>query len=240
MSHRTAPVATTPVARPVGLLVPVAVAAALLVALSVIRPWGDSGGGAPPRAPGSLVPAAADGPSASPVRSPGPDQVECGPAGWRLVSLDRLADRTVRTWTPVTPVRASGPLDVTINELVLDSPAVLGLGVCAPALTAADPSATAAPQAGIAMRLVTAWQRVDEGVRTVGVWSVGTPDDDPAIALLYRPTTSTQLSGAWPSGHYVLELAPDDGLDRGTPSGVDDGKATTRGWFVGLYVPARG
>ena len=91
-----------------------AIVAALVIGVSILRPWD-----AP--APTIVVhpaqherrPAVAERIEATqtPAPSLASDQIACSPAGWQLVSLDRLGSWTVRSWVPAQAVLAEGPLD---------------------------------------------------------------------------------------------------------------------------------
>jgi hypothetical protein len=204
----------------------VALAVAVAIALAILKPWGDgsSGHAAPPiRDEAAFVAAAASAPSsrtAPPSRLPDPslraDQIACPVADWRIVSLDRLADWTVRTWSPAEPAVASGPLDPSIPQLVLESHTVLGLGACA----SGEPAGDGVAGASTAIRIVAAWRRDQAAVVPVALERLErttTPPADPRIALLYRPVASpagatsgrgTSALDSWPAGRFVLELAP--------------------------------
>jgi hypothetical protein len=229
MTPSPAPVPTVRVARSrPGLSRAVAVAA-LLVALAFVKPWDQLSRGplvpgrrlVPPTAVAAAVPDAA---SATIVPTPEPslerDQIACPVGDWQVVSLDRLATWTVRTWLPASPAAADGPLDPAIPTIALESPAVLAVGLCAPGTTDAAGDAAAS----VAARVVGAW-RLSGGRASAIVVStlIGpTPTSVRAdLALLYRPD-ATGPDRAWAPGRYVLE--------------VDSGAGRR---FIGLLVPPR-
>lgn len=235
--------------------------AAVLVGLAIVKPWGGADDGrADPVAPSPLAvalatvvaspaaqvsaPAAVVSADAAPVALL-PGQVACDTLDWQLVTLGTLLRWTVRTWTPITPVEASGAADPSIPDLSLGSSDVVGMGACAPS--------NGSERTGTASRIVAAWRQgaatglpaAAGGAATGGAAAsafgrVGLADLDrlsagglaaatslrPAsVAELVRPFPATQR-GRWPAGHYVLLLAsPDAGPDRWIA--VDIGTAGT-------------
>jgi hypothetical protein len=218
------------------------VLAAAFLALALIKPWGF-----PAASPSATVGTHADGAAASasggppeaiapwptelPEPSPGADGIACSPAGWEIVSLDRLGGWTVRTWTPAVPVAASGPLDTAIPIVSLDSPSTLSVGVCGPATT----TGTAA---GSSMLVTAAWRIAGARAIPLRVATREAAALDGRLARLYRPTEAGD-GGAWPAGRFVLELSPLDvpGVVPPVP-GPSTGTATH--WFVGVTVRAIG
>ncbi len=151
----------------------------------------------------------------------------CQVEDWQIVSLDRLADWTVRTWTPAAAAFATDPLDPAIPTVRLDSPRVLGLGVCAPDLPGSGPADES--------RIVAIW-RLD-GRRAVHVTFGPLVADPgrrprPGITALYRPVSDL---AAWSPGHYVVAIADaGTGSDAGVRSGAG---AAVAGPYLGLIVP---
>jgi hypothetical protein len=204
--------------------------------LALIKPWG----GTEPTT-GSLAAAVVQvragatpaelvtsAPAAPP--SPGPAEIVCAPAGWQVVTLDRLADWTVRTWIPAAPVRASGPLDPSIPTVRLESPRVLSIGVCGSNDPAGGDLAVAR-----ATLIVAAWNTASAGLRALDVSTAQGARLDSRLARLYAPARGLGTATTWPMGHFILELAPLVGVGAG--SGVD-GSATR--WYIGVTVPAPG
>ena len=96
-----------------------AIAATVIIAVSVLRPWDIAGApgipGADPavdKAGGQVVAASR---SPTPTASLAPDEIACSPEGWHVVSLDHLGDWIVRSWIPARAVHAAGPLDPAIQ-----------------------------------------------------------------------------------------------------------------------------
>jgi hypothetical protein len=209
----------------------VVIAATVIVAVTLLRPWGDA---TPLDLPAAATPPASSGPAeiaqpatpgdeASPEPSLLPDEIACSPGGWRVVSLDRLGSWTVRSWVPAQAVLAAGPLDPRIGRLTLESPQVLAIGACAPWVT----DSAGVTVAGGPARFLRAW-RVDAGSATPVDLGTRRTERLPTVATLYRPSDSvaTATSPAhWPGGVYVLEVSsPERTIGAG------------EGWFVSLVV----
>lgn len=116
-------------------------AAAIVVALvlAVVKPWslgqagpatGASGGALPIRATPTSTPGDA---SPAPSAPPGdPNAMAClADETEQVLTVERSADREVRSWIAVPDLVASGPLDPRLVPLTIFSSHVVGLGVCA-------------------------------------------------------------------------------------------------------------
>ncbi len=242
------PVATTPVARRRPAAIRVAIAAALVVGVSILRPWGNSTAPAPRPEAGQASPMTAGaGDIAAATASPAPslasDQIACSAAAWQLVSLDHLGTWTVRSWIPAEAVRADGPLDPSIRPVTLESPEVLAIGACSPAT--ADGAGSGLP--GGPAQLVGAW-RIDAGRATPVSLAMRRDELIPGVATLYSPVGArhkpTDVPAAWPAGEFVLEVAPVGLADASTgrdPQGAGEpAGGRVAGWFVGLVVRGHG
>jgi hypothetical protein len=205
-------------------------AVGLFLMIAIAKPWGSGATGIPSlgQAPAEPNPRTADTPAqATPLAAPsvGPGELACDGTGWQVVSIDRMAGWTVRTWTPATPVTASGPGDPTIPTLRLESPEVVSLGVCG----ASQPGGASG---AAALRVVDAWE-IRTGVpQHLAVATAQLASRDPRVARLYAPASSVGKAIAWSKGRFVLELAP-FGSDS-TGLGWD---GTPLRWFIGVSVP---
>jgi hypothetical protein len=134
MERRTGPLDPGPRGdRPASVVV---IAAALLVAVALVKPWGS-----PPRLE-LPAPAARTVPSATPTPTPAPTPVTADslvapfcfqPSGWRVFAAERWSDRDVRSWRSAeTFAAATGPGDPRIPVTPLASQWVMTLGYCAP------------------------------------------------------------------------------------------------------------
>jgi hypothetical protein len=195
--------------RPDRVIRPLSAVVVLFVLLAILKPWGGRDHEAAIATPAPSTPleqAAAS--AASPVAvaaaepSAGPGQIPCSGVGWEVVSLDRLADWTVRTWQPALPIAANGPLDPAIPDLALDSPRVLGLGSCRPGAASADAEASGATvePIGAVWRLARGRAVLVPIEPLVATGAAATPR---GLAALYRPSASPAM---WSPGRYVLEL----------------------------------
>jgi hypothetical protein len=211
------------------------VAGMAFLVVALLKPWGSDApahGDRPPGPP-SVVTAAVTAPTASGAPRPataapsaGPGEIACSPSGWQVVSLDRLADWTVRTWIPTLPVLADGPLDPTIPIVALDSPIVLSVGACGPGAGGTEGGAGA-------MLVVAAW-RIDRGLAaSISLASRHGDALDDHLARLYSPI-ARGLIESWPAGRFVLELVP----VRWSGSEAQAGATTDTAprWYVGLRV----
>jgi hypothetical protein len=247
-----APIRTVPVAHGRSWTARAAVVAAILVAISVVRPWGDApatgrdgreavavaAGSSARRDTGTAGPT----PTPSPRRTLGPDEIECPAAGSQLVSLDRLGTWTVRTWVDAQPAAAFGPGDPAIRTIVLASPAVLGIGVCM-RVGPGTPGQDAAAAPGVDAALDAVWSVVRREARPIVVEPISLSVGGANVAVLYRPAIDGSgaaggVTGprAWPPGRYVLRIArvaPSGGVG---PSAADN----PAGWFIAVEIPDRG
>lgn len=213
MSERFAAPATVRVARSrPGVRAGVA-STVLLLMLAVLKPWAPAVGatastaGDVPPSFVALVPGGTSGTavastplaSAAADPSPGPGEMTCQVEDWQIVSLDRLADWIVRTWTPASAAPATGPLDPAIPTVRLDSPRVLGLGVCAPG-SALGPNPAGVGAIGAIWRIAS-----NRAVNVTFAPLVADPTRPPrpGVTSLYR---SVHDPAGWAPGRYVIAL----------------------------------
>jgi len=164
---RTAPV-TSPATGPRRTSI-LATAIVVALALAIVKPWslgqagpgaGTSGSGIPLRATPTRSPGIA---SASPSAPAGdPDAMACLAAeAEQVLTVERSADREVRSWIAVPGLAATGPLDPRLVPLTIFSSHVVGLGVCA-----------ARPSAGASLVSGAAGTGGDSGATVVDVRSI--------------------------------------------------------------------
>lgn len=127
------------------------------------------------------------------------------PGGWRIFSLERWRNQTVRAWAAIWPVVATGPTDPAIPFVAVIASGVPALGYCAPVVGAQRP----APDA-----FVTIWRLSEDGTsaETLALERVLPPHRTPLGALYDPPVPSPGASeGAdagrgWPPGRYVFDI----------------------------------
>lgn len=134
---------------------------------------------------------------------------ECNqPSGWRLYDIDRWRGKPIHVWLAIDAVRASGPLDPSIEILPVVAATVDALGFCAPVVgTVPSPQSdgrvsiwrlTTAPGATRAVASVLPRRRVSP-VLPAGV--------ETALGGLYGPPPgATDGSGGWAPGTYVMSV----------------------------------
>ena len=221
---RTAPVAASAGGPRRASILAAAVVVAL--ALAVVKPWslGQAGPGA--GANGSAVPS-----RATPTSSPGsasaspsapsgdPNAMAClADETEQVLTVERSADREVRSWIAVPELAATGPLDPRLVPLTIFSSHVVGIGICA-ARTAAGVSpmpGAVGPGAG-------------SGATIVDVESITVVSGVPAATDLGPPQL---LAGALNSTDPALLYGPPPGgaasSPRGSPSASARAAATPR------------
>lgn len=243
---RTAPVAS-PAAGPRRASI-LATAIVVALALAVVKPWslGQAGPGAgasgiaiPLRATPTGSPGIA---SATPSAPPGdPSAMAClaGEAE-QVLTVERSADREVRSWIVVPELAATGPLDPRLVPLTIFSSHVVGVGVCA-ARTGAGVSptpGTAGPGAGSGATIVDV-----ESISIVAGVAVAADRGPPQMlagalnstdpAPLYGPPVGVAPSPgepASPSAHATATTRATGGTDSPTPS------SGAMAWRAGSYA----
>ncbi|MEP6638181.1 MAG: hypothetical protein ABJC39_02435 [Chloroflexota bacterium] len=142
-----------------------------------------------------------------------------------------MAAWSVRTWQPVDPVVARGPLEAAIPFTGVDG-GVEAIGVCAVESRSAADSDPAGSQ--VSADLLAAWQLNgdthdnDARLFAVRVRSADLPTDGEAptgLAVMYEPVRRGE-AGTWPSGRYVLRFASPGGSGGGLWLGIQVGEQT--------------
>ncbi len=157
---------TTPVAAPAGGPRRASILAASIVvalALAVLKPWSlvqtGPGTGAGSAVPLRATPTGSPGSaSAGPSAPPGdPSAMAClADETEQVLTVERSADREVRSWIAVPELAATGPLDPRLVPVTIFSSHVVGVGVCAArtAAGASPPPGAAGPGAGSGATIV--------------------------------------------------------------------------------------
>lgn len=178
----------------------VAVAAALL-AILIIKPWGGDTGGSGIRSTPSSPPVPT--PPRTSERPQSSNEVvaaECqAPSGWRVFTIERWHEETMRIWWAVTPVVTTEPTDPRIPVLSIVATDVPALGYCAPLFGPDRPPADA---------VVRMW-RVDSSgsLSEIRAPRLQPPFDTPLLALYAPPSpagASPDPTGTWSTGRYLF------------------------------------
>jgi hypothetical protein len=217
------------------------VAIVFLVLIALVKPWPSLD--RPQTAATPVFPAADPAPP-TPTAAPTPTDpaaavadICLGPGSWRIASIERWHDQTIRVWQAIQPAHASGPDDGAIPIVPAIASEVWALGFCAPV---AGPGRPAGPAT------VTVWRRAAGPPTRIALaqWVPRRPPS-PFGQLFAAP----MLEGAkscpvrseepqeprkppgWPAGTYVFRYAEADRepvwfgvevvqatLDRATPS----------------------
>lgn len=180
------------------------------ILLALVKPWDGPPDSSPSAAgpttehgPRRATSGSATGPPTPAPATPSPEQAlaaDClAPPDWRVFTTERWLGGSVRAWTAVRPVAASGPEDPTIPILPVIAVAVTGLGYCAPVTGAGRPAATG---------LVRQW-RLDGGRARPLAPATMRPDRPTILGALYRPpvgAVSARPPGGWADGRYVFDV----------------------------------
>jgi hypothetical protein len=192
----------------------IVVVAALVVAIALLKPWGN-----PQSTPGSEAPfpQAQATPEVTPEGSPAENAEVAAfcldPAGWRIYSTQRWGGRDVRSWTALTPVAGPrSPLDPAIPVTPIVSSIVRTLGYCAPVAGPDRPPAWAAVSI---FRLIRARTGRVDSVDDLHPTLLRPVDVGSALGGEYAPPAGRargERSDGWPAGSYVFHVFdPTDG-----------------------------
>jgi hypothetical protein len=179
------------------------------VILAVVKPWGATLTPDGATARGSTV-AASVVPIAPAVATPTPTpsaedllREHClAPGGWRIFSIERWRNQTVRAWAATRTVSAAGPTDPAIPLIAVIAGGVPALGYCAPVV---------GPERPVAGATMAAWRLADDGATAERlVLERILPPIATILGGLYAPPVAGgSAAGAedgWPTGHYVFDV----------------------------------
>src|SRR5262245_10485259 len=183
------------------------VAVVLVLAILIVKPWGEAPAGLPtpaePRSSVAVRTPSSPTPTATPSRAGSEVAGICIDVGaWLLASIELDRAQTIRVWRAIgQATSATGPLDPTIPLAQIRSDGVLGLGWCGP---------KDGPDAATEQADVQAW-RIDGRtatpiplVATQGTVSSG-------FGALYRPIDPAATS--WAPAVYVFRHVTSDGRE---------------------------
>jgi hypothetical protein len=191
-----------------------------LIALAavVVKPWAPDVPGAHPGG-GVAVTSGTPVPSGpSPIPTVRPDTAGSlvalfclDPYSWRIATIERWRDQTIRVWRAIDPVaRASGPDDPRIPIFPVVSEGVTELGWCAPVV---------GPDRPVGVATITVWRRTPEGSVAIRVTSTRATGVGSSFGGLYLPPGNEDGNGdgdasVWPDGGYVFRYREPDGRER--------------------------
>lgn len=175
----------------------------VLLALALVKPW--PGSGRDTASPGRLIAEGATPTNrtiASPSPSPTSDLLTAGPIAstcldppsWRITTIERWHDRTIRVWRAIETVSgAAGPDDARVPVTSLVSEGVIELGWCAPVVVPIRADGAAA---------IEVWRRTPDGASTVNVTSRRPDSEASPYGDLYGPPA--RRAALWSDGTYVF------------------------------------
>jgi hypothetical protein len=205
-----APVQLTAARPPVGRWLALAVIGLVII---VAKPWGAaeqqasrSGG----LAVGVLRPSPVSRESPSPTIPPdsaGPLVASfcLDPRSWRVATIERWRDQTIRVWRAIDPVAsASGPDDARIPTFPIVSEGITELGWCAPVVEPERPLDGAA---------IKVWRRSPNGSIAIPMSPSRPVDDATSLGALYLPP-GAPAAEVWKDGTYVFRYREPAGRER--------------------------
>ena len=196
---------------PVGTWLAIVLAA---VAIAVVKPWATE----PPAAPstGAVAEGRSVGATSDPAGLPSPTlrpdsagplvALFClDPQSWRVATIERWRDQSIRVWRAIDPVgSASGPDDPRIPVFPVVSEGVTELGWCAPVVGADRPEGLAA---------IEAWHRTPDGPVAIPTTSTRATGAGTSFGGLYLPP-GEEDAGLWADGVYVFRHHEPTGRER--------------------------
>ena len=206
-----------------------------LIAVALIKPWGDPSARVPPPPPPPQV-AIHAAPSATPAvratAAPSADpELSAEAAGalciavptWRLITIENSELGDTRTMYAIPAVTAAGPEDAAIPKTDITAKQLIAMGVCRPlsAESLGDGSPAPVVDAHI-WALGSDGQPVQEttSVLNANLFSFGEAYYAPASrAPGSQPGSGTQSAPTWMAGRYAVEI----------PNGAGKGESL---WFA--------
>jgi hypothetical protein len=185
--------------------------AVLALAIAVIKPWAPEPTEVSPG--GEAVPSQAQShagptpPPTVPPNSAGPlVALFClDPASWRIATIERWRDQTIRVWRAIEPASvAADPADARIPVFPIVSEGVTALGWCAPVVGADRPDGPAT---------VDVWRLTAAGPVVIRTRNASAADVESSFGGLYRPPGAA-AAGVWADGTYVFRHRERTGRER--------------------------
>jgi hypothetical protein len=187
--------------------------AVTLIALvaAFVKPWAGEPSGVPSGGRPSASPAAMPSRAVS-LATVRPDSAGplvtlfcLDPQSWRIATVERWRNQTIRVWRAIEPAdAASGPDDATIPVFPVVSEGVTELGWCAP---------VTGPDRPVGVATMDVWRRTAAGpvsIRTKNAMPTGVGT---SFGGLYLPPGTTETE-VWADGAYVFRHRERTGRDR--------------------------
>lgn len=190
----------------------------LAVAIAFVKPWETE----PPASPtggavaeGRALASAAIRTAPSPVQTLPPDSAGplvamfcLDPGSWRIATVERWRDQTIRVWRAIEPVAvASGPDDSRIPIFPVVSEGITELGWCAP---------VAGPDRPVGRATIEAWRRSLSGWVAIPTESTRPTGIGRSFGGMYAPPSiaGAEAPELWPDGDYVFRYRELTGRER--------------------------
>jgi hypothetical protein len=179
-----------------------ALVAGALVVLAV-KPWATDEPSTPaPSGSPSAMSSSIDAPQPS-ERHRTPDEIvaaEClAPSGWRIFTVERWHEQTLRIWWAIAPVVADDPTDPRIPILSLVAIDVPALGYCAPLF---------GPDRPVPGTIVRMWRAgPGDAITEIRAPRLQPPFETPLLALYAPPGSGADRldpTATWPTGRYLF------------------------------------
>jgi hypothetical protein len=175
-----------------------------VLTVAVVKPWsGSANGEQRVGRPAADTNSAAAGTTKTRPPAPTPPSLTAGaiasvcldPPSWRLATVERWHDQTIRVWRAIEPVdTAGGPDDARVPVTSLVSEGVIELGWCAPVVAPVRTSGEAA---------IDVWRRTLDGAAAVRVTSLRPSSEASPYGDLYGPPAARRTA-LWNDGTYVF------------------------------------
>jgi hypothetical protein len=190
----------------------------LAVAIAFVKPWETEPAPSPTGgavAEGRANASAAVGTAPSQVQtllpgSAGPLVAKfcLDPGSWRIATVERWRDQTIRVWRAIEPVdAASGPEDARIPIFPVVSEGITELGWCAP---------VTGPQRPVGHATIDAWRQTLSGWVAIRTTSTRPTGIGSSFGGLYAPpeNADSEAPELWPDGDYVFRYREPTGRER--------------------------
>ena len=175
---------------------------AVMTGVAIAKPWGAPTPDPAPSADREAALVRAATPTATPLASDDPESAAGAvasicfdPPSWRVATVERWHDQTIRVWRAIVPVaKAAGPDDQNVPVTHVVSEGVIELGWCAPVVgpTLANGSAS-----------IEVWRRTTGGSTALALTRRQPATEPSPYGALYGSPTARRAA-VWNDGTYVF------------------------------------